>query len=217
MTLREITNNISSLLDDRIERTDYTIDQIIYTLNYYRSLFLRRDVQRGSRLIPFEQEITDTFDLLDSNSFGRNALKSQSDIPKPVRMKEMDAGGLTYVGERTADVSYPVLQIHRRRFSEYAKYSHSKTFASYLDGKVYLFGGLPDSLSSGDTKDFDIRGIFEKPEEVMELNNPSSDIMSLEYPISSDMLQRITQSLISGEISILTGTQQQQQEVNEQS
>jgi hypothetical protein len=209
MTLRELSYNILNLFDERYEGidTDITIDQIVYLIKYYRSLFLRRDMQRGSRLIPFEQELTDTFTFKPSSSFGRNALESQSTIPTPVRLKNRDGGGLTYIGSRTGDISYSVRNIHKQRLSKYDKFTSNTTSATYQDNKIYIFGGLPNSLSSGDTKEFEIRGIFEDPEEVMELNGVSNT-KDEPFPIGSDMEQRITKGLLSGELSLQMGQNQ---------
>jgi hypothetical protein len=164
-------------------------------------------MQRGSRLIPFEQELTDTFTFKPSSSFGRNALESQSTIPTPVRLKNRDGGGLTYIGSRTGDISYSVRNIHKQRLSKYDKFTSNTTSATYQDNKIYIFGGLPNSLSSGDTKEFEIRGIFEDPEEVMELNGVSNT-KDEPFPIGSDMEQRITKGLLSGELSLQMGQNQ---------
>lgn len=199
MTLREISANILSLLDAEHE---LGINQVAYTVKYYRSLFLRRDYQRGSRLHPFEQELTDTFDFLQSSNFGRNALKSQTELPTPVRFKNRQSG-IVEVTERDGDYSYPVYNHERQRYQKYEKYTSSNTFGTYYDNSVFLFGGLPNSLSSGDTRQLEIRGVFEDPERIMKLNDETSSTMDKEFPMGSDMVQRITQGLIGGELSVI--------------
>ncbi len=209
MTLKEISYNILNLFDERYEDLDtsITIDQIVYAVKYYRSLFLRRDMQRGSRLTPFEQEITDTFTFKPSSSFGRNALESDSTIPTPVRLKNRDGGGLSYIGLRTGDVSYPIRNIHKQRLSKYDKFTDNKTSATYQNGTIYVFGGLTNTLSSGDTREFEIRGIFEDPEKVMEYKG-LSNTKNQPFPMGSDMEQRITKGLLSGELSLQMGQNQ---------
>lgn len=209
-TLKEISYNILNLFDRKLEDRDtyITIDQIAYNVKYYRSILLRRDVQRGTRLTPFEQEINSDFTFKQASNFGRNALVSDEDIPQPVRLKNRGAGGITQVEDRESDFVYPVDHIHRNRFQQYNKYSPNKTVGAYSDNKIYLFGGLPDTLSSGDSRNFDIRGIFEDPEEVMKLNNPTANTKELDFPIGSDMIQRITKGLINGELSIMSQTGQ---------
>jgi hypothetical protein len=216
MTLREISYNILNLFDERYEGvdSDITINQIIYNVKYYRSLLLRRDMQRGSRLTPFEQEMEDTFTFKPSSSFGRNALESQSTIPTPVRLKNRDGGGLSYIGLRTGDVSYPIRNIHKQRLSKYDKFTDNTTSATYQNGKIFVFGGLPNSLSSGDTRDFEIRGIFEDPEEVMSFNG-ITDTINEPFPMGSDMEQRITKGLLSGELAFQTGQGQMRTQQNE--
>lgn len=213
-TLREIVYNVRDTLDDELEGPSARVNEehLKYIIKYYRALLLRRDLWRGSKLAPFEQEFESTFALKESSNFGRNALVSELEVPDPVRIKNRAGQGITYIGDKVADIAYSIVNIHRNRSQKYSKYTGDKTFASYIDNKVYLFGGLPNSMSSGETKTFDIRGIFRDPEEVMEIIDPNSNTMEERFPLSSDMEQRIVTSLANGELSLMVGRNTQTNE-----
>lgn len=213
-TLRQIVYNVRNLVDDELELSSVHISErhLKYVIKYYRALLLRRELWRGSKLSPFEQGFQSNFSFKQSKIFGRNALVSDKDIPDPIRVKNRAGVGITYIGDKVANIAYSIVNIHRNRSQKYSKYTGDKTFASYIDNKVYLFGGLPDSLSSGDTKTFDIRGIFRDPEEVMRIIDPGSETMEKPFPLSSDMEQRIVTSLANGELSLMVGRNTQTNE-----
>lgn len=182
---------------------DLTIDQIKDALKYYRALLIRRDQQRNfNRYRMFEQDLglvpVSYYDTAESNSQDsfKELLRTDTKIPSPVRMKEWE--GVTYVGKLDkAGEPFPLVDAHRSYWNQYNAFTSDEPEAFYRNGYIYL-------RNTNVLDEINIRGIFEDPEEVYEFKGESEENP---FPIPEDMIQRITQSLLNGELSFAAQSQ----------
>lgn len=214
-SLNEISYNILNLFrGGRSSQNDnYDLDQIKFNVKYYRTLFIRRDLQRKVRLEPFEQELKPlTLKPLTSDirKFGNSsALQSTKEIPQLLRTKHRQP--LTFVGPLNEQSTYEVIQNNEARYQSYNKYTGNSTRACVDQGKLYVIGKVAknviDSQFINDT-DVRVQGIFEDPEEVIEFNTGDFYDHDDEFPsFPDDYIQRITQGITSGELNIMSQTQ----------
>lgn len=182
---------------------DLTIDQIKDAIKYYRALLIRRDQQRNfNRYRMFEQDLglvpVSYYDTAESNnqdSF-KELLRTDNKIPSPIRMKEWE--GITYVGKLDkAGEPFPLVDAHRSWWNKYNKFTSDEPEAFYRNGYIYL-------RNTNVLDEINIRGIFEDPEEVYEFKGEAEENP---FPIPEDMVQRITQSLLNGELNFAVQSQ----------
>lgn len=231
-TLNEASYNILNILRGgrSFDNDPFSIEQIKYTIGYYRALLVRRDLEREGRTEELEQDLgfvsLEVVDPTEGTMFGMDnlVLRTSGDIPEPVRLK--DRIGITAVYAPDRAVAYPVIDYRMNRFQKYNKYTDKVARSFYLNKKVHIIGtslmtNLSDLILA--TKTLDeipleelttqpmfcvVRGIFENPVAAWEFAHPDeewSDDTS-PYPLPSDMEQRIAQSLISGEFKVLSQT-----------
>ena len=80
---------------------------------------------------------------------------------------------------------------------------------------IYIDRDIEDFDISGDITKLFIRGIFENPAEAMLMEDPTLDATNVDdepYPLSGDMIQRITEGILSGELPMLKGEEEEQPE-----
>jgi len=209
-SLNEIAYNLlNTMRGGRSSQEEYlSLEQIKFAIKYYRTLFIRRDFYRNkNRFRMFEQDLgivdVSMYDTAESNVEESlvQMLRTDDRIPTPVRLKEWE--GLTFVGGiDKSGKPIPVIDAHRNYWQKFNKYTANQPEAFYRDGYVYLRN--VDNLDV-----INIRGVFEDPEEVHDFTHQNGlDLYddSSPFPISSDMLQRITQGMINGELSVLIQT-----------
>ena len=214
-SLNEIAYNIlNNIRGGRSSHNDYyNLDQIKFNIKYYRSLFIRRDLQRKTRLEPFEQELkalTLTPVPSDIRRVGNNlALRTDEELPELLRTKHRQP--LTYVGPINEQDTYEVIQYNEARYQSYNKFTSNKTRAFIDQGKLYLIGTVTNNIINSrfvDEINIQAKGIFEDPEKVIEFNTNDFYDHDQEFPsMPEDYIQRITQGLISGELNFMMQTQ----------
>jgi len=176
---------------------ELSIDQIKTAVKYYRALFIRRDQERNfNRYRMFEQDLelvnVSQHDTAESNNVNSNVLIMRTDkrIPSPIRMKEWE--GITHVSDiDKTDQQIPVIDAHRDYWNQFAKYTSNNREAYYRNGYLYI-------RNENVINQINIRGVFEDPEEVYRFKGQDE---AKPFPIPEDMVQRIVQGLLNGELS----------------
>lgn len=172
-TLNEAAYNVLNLMrGGRSTNNEYiSIEQIKYTIRYYRALLIRRDVHSGRKTEELEQELqpvklqpvtlsTDNFPgIFPSVSGVTNILKSTTSLPETIRIKDRD--GITFVGGDLAVGSFQLIDHRASVWQQYNKYTSAFRRAWTREDYLYIQGwdiGLLPSVN------VTVRGIFEKPE-----------------------------------------------------
>ena len=196
MTLNELAFNVlNKMTGGRSTHNEYiSLDQIKFNINYYRSLLIHRDLRRSQNKELFEQEIETQIELSDRSDVD---FKTISKIPQIIRLN------YEYPLSVVADKRYPVQNRHAFMFSDYNRFTKDET-RCYLSNNILYIKGIKD-LSNGDN--IRLEGIFENPGEAYKFNGEDPlKIDDLEYPVSGDMAQRISESLINGDFQLMLQT-----------
>jgi len=216
MTLNELSYNVlNKLSGGRSTHNSYiSLDQVKFNINYYRSLLIHRDIRRSQNTEYFEQELCPvelTRVTSTNNSNIHTILKSVERLPDIVRFNYEFP---FYVKSKLLDIEYPIESMHRAIFQKYNRYTDKEPRAYLRNGYLYLTRDLygefihneleeePDQIN-----DLCVRGIFENPTQVQIFNGVDPlDADDKPYPVSGDMAQRISESLINGDFQLILRT-----------
>lgn len=221
-SLNEISYNLlNKMTGGRSTNNEYlSLDQIKFNINYYRALFIHRDFKRSLLREPFEQEIKIDFENIDNSDATSVDLlfKSTKQIPKYVRL---DGTYPLSLYNETFKKAIQIETFNRQRFKKFSRHTKNTPTASIKNNYIYISsdtlstiidqllteGSFDKSLATQIEDSFYLVGIFENPSEVYLFNGEDpTTIDDLPYPISSDMTQRISQSLINGDLEIMLQT-----------
>ena len=209
MTLNEIAYNIlNAYRGGRLNHNEHiSIEQVKFTVKYYRAMFIRRDMSRNGFVSNNVEQDIKCLDLevidaskccnLETNC---TVYRTKVILPKFVRLNFNDA--ITYAGDATGLGSYQIVEPHAIKWIPYDKYTKDRKKVYILDKYLYLYNG------DGDEK-INIRGIFEDPEKLGKFLNCDGVACyddNSEYPLPMDMLQMITSGILNGEMRVLAGT-----------
>ena len=186
-SLNELAYNIlNKLSGGRATNNSYiSLNQIKFNINYYRSLIIHRDLQRNV----LENDSFYQFITVHTEPVEAGLSKTVDKIPNLVRLDHRYA---LRVGN---DKNYPLTNPHRIKFKSYSKFTSDAKYSYIQDGYLYI---------EDDINEIGFMGIFEDPSEayIADGEDPEN-VDDFHYPISGDMSQRISQSLINGDMEIL--------------
>jgi hypothetical protein len=205
MTLNEIAYNILNLArGGRSSNNDHiSLDQIKFNVKYYRAMLIRRDFTRNGIITRHLEQDLGCIELqkVDASKCCNLPVdcavyRSKVKIPRTVRFSFKDA--ITHVGDVTGLATIPMVEPHMVEYLPYDKYTKQQKKAYMIEDYLYIYNG--DGL-----KFINVRGVFEDPEEVALFDCDGSDCYDddSEFPIPMDMVQIITQGLMSGELMML--------------
>ena len=203
-TLNEIVYNIAL----QVEKPDDTVllERLKFMVGYYRAQFIRQDQKRNhsipSQFIQKLQEVQmsnqPAVSGIGGTDFGCRVWRSGK-IPKPVRL--YDGSTFAYVGTVDGKTPYQEVNGVQADYAAYGKYNKQYPRYCYKNERIYVFNASPSAIT--------IKGIFEQPQELFEFTAdidrglPTPDLPEeREYPISMDMIQRITQSILATEMRV---------------
>jgi hypothetical protein len=203
-TLNEIVYNIAL----QVEKADDTVllERLKFMVGYYRAQFIRQDQKRNhsipSQFIQKLQEVQmssrPAVDGIGGTDFGCEVWRSDK-IPKPVRL--YDGSTFAYVGTVDGKTPYQEVNGVQADYAAYGKYNKQYPRYCYKNERIYVYNARPSAIT--------IKGIFEQPQELFGFTAdidralPSPPLPEdREYPISMDMVQRITQSILATEMRV---------------
>ena len=227
-TLDQIAYNILNKIEGgrSHNNTYYSLDQIKYNIENYRALFLRRDLRDSHDLKNFEQSLVKpVFRVISSvvPDPGRmsmiaisHVLTTKEPLPSVLRTKHQLPLTVHDIKKREF---YPVVEYIDRYWQMFNKYTSKYPRCHVKDGYLFIEGdvvsrALKQAIEKGqdidenvfltDIKEIEIRGVFESPTEVMVINGVDpTETGSQPYPLTKDLIQRITEGLINGELQML--------------
>jgi hypothetical protein len=211
VSLNQIAYNLlNSLRGGRTSSSEnIDLEQVKFAIKYYRSLFIRRDMQRNNlRSRMFEQDLgqvklgsVDTAESAETVT-GNHVLRTEKVIPTPIRLK--NGIGITHVGGKDKQsLQMSMVDDVRSPWMQFGKYTKKTPFVTYRNGYLYVHNHTYlDRVN--------IRGMFEDPEQVHKFTRENGfDLYDEDspFPISSDMLEGITKGLLQGELTLMLETQ----------
>ena len=206
MTLNEIAYNILNLVrGGRSSNNDHiSLDQVKFNVKYYRAMLIRRDFARNGTITRHLEQDLKCLELVKVDASKCCNLptecavyKTIRKIPRTVRFNFKDA--VTYVGAIDGKANIPIVESHTVQWLPYDKYTKNKMKAYMIEDYLYVYNA--DGL-----KFINVRGIFEDPEDLSKYDCDGNDCYDddSDFPIPMDMLQTITQGIMSGELMMLS-------------
>tara|TARA_R110002012_G_scaffold95173_1_gene230094 strand:+ start:234 stop:776 length:543 start_codon:yes stop_codon:yes gene_type:complete len=125
--------------------------------------------------------------------------KTVRKIPKTIRFSFRDA--ITHVSDVTGLGTIPLVESHAVKWLPYDKYVNKARKAYMIEDYMYIYEA--DGLQF-----INVRGVFEDPEDVAKFDCDGSDCYDddMDFPIPMDMIQTITQGIMSGELMLLASS-----------
>jgi len=208
MTLDEIAYNLLNLVRGGRSSNDehISLDQIKFNIKHYRAMFIRRDYARNGYVSKTIEQDLGCLKLkqVDASKCCNLPVecavyRTKKKIPKTVRFNFKDA--ITHVSDVTGLGTIPIVESHTVQWLPYEKYTGLKYKAYMIEDYMYIYNA--DGLGY-----INVRGIFEDPEDVALFDCDGSDCYDddMDFPIPMDMLQTITQGIMSGELMLLSGS-----------
>lgn len=210
MTLNEIVYNLA----DIVGKTDtpHFIERLKFNVMYYRALLIRRDQERNS-FIPeqFMQSLCVDMIKVDASeccdvTVDCVIMRSVKKLPSPIRLK---AGSpFAYVGTIDNLKSYAPMSVGELPYVSHSTFTGHSARYFIQNGYLYIVNSKALKVA--------VKGIFEDPRDLMEydcLEDCYSD--DSQFPITADMVQRITQALLSGELQLRTMDDGAEVKINE--
>ena len=208
MTLNEIAYNILNLVrGGRSSNNDHiSLDQIKFNVQYYRAMFIRRDFTRNGIITRSLEQDLGCLELekVDASKCCNLPVecavyKTIKKIPKTVRFSFRDA--ITHVSDVTGIGTIPLVESHVVQWLPYDKYTKDKYKAYMIEDYMYVYNA--NGLGF-----INVRGVFEDPKDVALFDCDDSDCYNdnMDYPLPADMLQMITQGILSTELVMLSGS-----------
>ena len=208
MTLDEIAYNILNLVRGGRSSTGehISIEQIKFNIKYYRAMLIRRDFARNGSITRHLEQSLKCIKLEKIDASKCCALPVQCDVyasveklPKTVRMNFKDA--ITHVSDVTGINTIPLVDAITVQWLPYDKYTKSAKRAYMIEDTLYVY-------NANGLEFINVRGVFEDPEELRMFDCDGVDCYDSdsEFPLPMDMVQIITQGIMSGELQMLAGT-----------
>lgn len=191
-TLPNIAYNIAEIVD-KIDDSS-VIERIKKLVHYYRALFIRRSSDKRDFIAQQFEQIIRGIEMIKVDSFEIEGYESENKIirsknPIPSAIAIYNSELFTYVGGIDLKTPFNKVQLERRQFLQYDKFSYSMPRYFIKNNYLYILNTAPAKMS--------IIGVFEDPTEI-ETFDEENDL----YPCSSDMLSLIINSILSSEFKI---------------
>lgn len=230
-TLNEISYNILNAMSGGGSTNDepYSLRQIQFMVRYYRHLLIRRDGGYFKRMKDLEQDLGLISVSTVQQPIGRMAempttvLRTNSEIPEPVRLRKRSP--FTHIGAPDLGEHYDLMPEGQAKYQQFNKFTSSTPRAYHQGRYLYIesdaISTLVDDLRNGETSFSEVdssdleegittirvKGIFARPEEAYHVAHGEPYDPDHEYPgMPDDMIQRITQSILSGEAQAMLNT-----------
>jgi len=208
MTLDEIAYNILNLIRGGRSNTGehISISQLKFNIKYYRAMLIRRDFARNGNITRHLEQSLNCVELkkVDASKccslpVNCDVYKSEVKIPKTVRMNFKDS--ITHVSDVTGLETIPIIDPITVQWLPYDKYTSTAKRAYMIEDYLYLY-------NANGLQFVNVRGIFEDPEDLKNYDCEGADCYDNEsdFPLPMDMVQIITQGIMSGELQLLAGT-----------
>jgi hypothetical protein len=209
MTLDEIAYNLLNAFRGGRSSQDENIslDQIKFNIRHYRAVFIRRDYARNGLITRhLEQDLRcvqlEKVDMSKCCNITLDcpAYRTVKKIPRTVRFNFEEA--ITYVGDITGTNRYQMIRPYEVPFIASDKFTKNNPKAYMIEDYLYI-------LNNKGADYVNIRGVFESPEEASTFSDCSGAPCytdASEFPMPMDMVQAITQGMMSGELRLLAGT-----------
>lgn len=210
MTEKQLVYNILNLQAGGRLSDDFipSYSQILFMVKYVRAMFIRRDLSQNWALSKLYEQDLGELKLIPVDKsecpdleLGITILRTEKKLPRFVRLKEKD--GITFAGAIDKQSKWDLILSERSQFIGSSKYTSSVPRVYYQNGYAYVVG----------TNEFaymNIRGILTDPEDANRFlcTGEACFTSESEYPLPDDMVQPMTDLILSKEMNFMLRTAQ---------
>jgi len=215
--LNHIAEDIAYKLGDQFNET--LRESIKLTLLYYRSTYLKRDLEKNSNSLSylhyvqrFTLDLEKVDKLKDFNikmcgvnpeclSFledeDKYILKTKEKIPLPIRTKDSNKSGFLYTGNAVGNKPYIFSMLSEVDYKKDLPYRNKDIFWTTINKYGYILNAL-------DICEITFEGVIEDPTIVYNFCKEGKFKDDNEFAISLDMMQSISNNIVKGEYPLLT-------------
>ena len=208
MTLDEIAYNILNLVRGGRSNTgdNISIAQIKFNIKYYRAMLIRRDFARNGNITRHLEQDIKCVELhkVDASKccnlpVNCDVYACKTMIPRTVRLNFKDA--ITHVSDVTGLETIPIVDPITVQWLPYDKYVKNAKRAYMIEDHIYVY-------NANGLQFINVRGIFEDPEALEDYDCDGNQCYDPEspFPMPMDMVQTITQGIMSGELQLLASS-----------
>lgn len=205
-SLNQIVYNLAEAAGDATNTV--LIERLKFQVEYYRALLIRRDSVQNFN-IPDALTTTITYNMEWVNAVeGCNValpcqiLRTTEQVPTPVNTK--NASGFLYVGAVDGQESYQYVSAEQLVYALTGKFTGNSPKYFYSGGYIYTVNSSAMCI--------DVKMVVEAPVTGGSSGSPCIDPDD-EYPITMDMVQRVTQSILAGELRVHRADDDEQIEI----
>lgn len=209
MTLKEIVYNIRNIAknggitdDERI-----TYEQVRLWVQYYRALLVKREVAKGNSISDniaqdlgcVEMKMVDCAECCQTTA-DCTILRTERRLPKPLEFPDKDA--IMDVGRIDGTKNYELTSRVEANWSANSRYTSKVSRAFFYNGYIYV-------TNQPFLKYIKVRGVFEDPTDAKRFTNCNGSSCYTDdstYPISTWMVQPLTEMILSKELNMAIQT-----------
>lgn len=196
-SLNQIVYNLAEQAKDPTNTV--LVERLKFMVEYYRALFLRRDGERNFNIpdanvqnLSYEMEWVSSVEACGI-ALPCQFLRTIKTVPTPINAK--GKSGFLYVGTPDGTESFQYVIESQVRYAVAGKFSGSQPKYFYKDSHIYLV--------NSSTMCIDVQMVAESPVTGGIAGGGGVTCLSpdAEYPITMDMVQRVTEAIFKNELS----------------
>jgi len=182
------------------------IENIKFSINAWRAMFIRRDIQANGMSDVFLQRFyvdlikVDKADACDFELDCTTILRTKFKIPKPVRLKSDSS--FKFIGNVDGK-PFTQVEFEEMKYTCYNRFTSNEIRFTYINDYIYIFNNTK-------LKKLSLQYIIEDP---YSINNICTEDSCLndesEYPMPMDMIPQIISGILSGEFKIMNPVNQE--------
>jgi hypothetical protein len=195
-SLNQIVYNLANAANDATNTV--LLERLKFMVEYYRALFVRRDAERSFNLpdqfaqnLHYEMEWVSAVEACGV-SLPCQILRTKELVPSPINLK--GASGFLYVGAVEGQEGYQYVTQEQAPYSLFGKFSGTAPKYFYKNSRIYIVNSSAMCI--------DVKMVAESPVTGGLAGGGGVTCLSPEdeYPISMDMVARITEAIMAKEL-----------------
>jgi hypothetical protein len=207
MTLNQLAYSFAQIMEK--ENDPQFIELARFNYIHYRSMFIRRDQEKNKQLpskaiqqIVCEMVVVRATEI-PGVKVGVEISKTKEAIPSVVRLKSRDA--FEFIGPIDGIDPFSIISAREAQYVQFTQFTKRIPRVYLRRGNLYVVNKKPSQIL--------VEAVFEDPTELEKYTRTDGTLAyteEMDFPLPDDMIQGITQGLLSGELKFL-----QDQKTNE--
>lgn len=177
--------------------------QVEEWVHQYRSMLLKRDLDKDNKINPdYIQELSnlelEMVERSEENTIGSDCYVTRTVESLPKTIDFSNKSGLIFIGTYTGK-QFQLVPYNRAYWQQFKKYTANEKLAFLRNGYLYL-------TNNELLKYINVRGVFERPLEIMSFTTDSTSMNYIDYrtnyPIPADKVPILKELILKQELGI---------------